>query len=273
MSLALPSHPNGVPAIRSRIAGRSVTLGRVLFVLVFRLAGFAAVQAVIAAGFALRGAPDPWGAAIAWWPLVAVIAGALTFSLLVWAARREGLRYVDLLSAQRGTVVRDVGWFLLLSIISGPVAYLPTLWLSGALFGDPQAASALMFRPLPPAWAIILFVAFPLSVALTELPAYFGYAMPRLEALAERSETAFLRRHSVSTAIIFPAFFLALQHIALPLLFDWRFMVWRVATFLPFALLLGIALHRRPRLLPYLMIGHFLIDLSSAYFFLALSRG
>jgi hypothetical protein len=48
-------------------------------------------------------------------------------------------------------------------------------------------------------------------------------------------------------------------------------MLWRILMFVPFALLLGLALHRRPSVMPYLVAGHFLIDLSSAYFFLAVS--
>jgi hypothetical protein len=273
MSTIAPAHPNTVPAIRPRAAAGRVTRGRVAFVLVLRLAGFAAVQALIAGLYALRGAADPWAASVAWWPLVAVIVSLLTAAVLTRAARREGLRYTDLLSISRGTARRDLLGFLVVMLLSGPLAYLPMQWLSAALFGDPQAASALMFQPLPPAWAAFLFIAFPLAVALTELPAYFGYVMPRLEALSGRSDSdqsASFLKGSLSAAVLLPVFFLAAQHATLPLIFDWRFIVWRVVMFLPFALLLGIALHRRPTLMPYLMAGHFFIDLSSAYFFLIL---
>jgi hypothetical protein len=274
MSLAVSYHPNAVPAIRPRTADGRLTRGRVVFTLVFRLLAFAAVQALIAAAFALGGRADPWSASVAWWPLVAVVVSLLTGALLIMNARREGLRYADLLNFQRGSVGRDILWAVLIGVLVGPVAYFPMLWLSDALYGDPQAASALMFRPLPPGWAAVLFVAFPLVVALTELPAYFGYVMPRLEALDGRAgerKGGFFREHVFAPAVLWPAFFLAAQHAALPLILDWRFIVWRLVMFLPFALVMGVAIHWRPRLLPYFMIGHFLIDLSSAYFFLALS--
>ena len=48
----------------------------------------------------------------------------------------------------------------------------------------------------------------------------------------------------------------------LPLLFDWRFVAWRALMFLPFALWMGFVIHRRPTTLPYLVIGHALLDLS-----------
>jgi hypothetical protein len=259
--MTVTAAPNSVPALAHRAADGRVTLGRARLVLVFRLVGFAAVQALIAGFFALRGTVDPWDASVGWWPLVATVVSLLTALLLFRVTRAEGIRARALLSARRETLRGDLLGLLIVIVLSGPIAYLPMLGLSAALWGDPQTGSAMMFRPLPPLWAAVLFIAFPLTVALTELPAYFGYAMPRLEALRGRSWAA----------VGWASFFLAAQHITLPLIFDWRFILWRLGMFLPFALLMGIALHRRPTLMPYLMAGHFLIDLSSAYFFLALS--
>lgn len=51
---------------------------------------------------------------------------------------------------------------------------------------------------------------------------------------------------------------------AMPLLFDVRFIAWRWLMFLPFAFMVGILLHWRPRLLPYLVIVHILIDTATA---------
>lgn len=269
MSIATPLSPNAVPAIRLRAAVGLVTRRRVNVALVFRLAGFAVVQALIAGWFVLRGADGPWAAAAGWWPLVAVVVSILTAVLLSRFTRHEGLRYVDLLNIRRDTWRGDLVGAFIVFLLSGPLAILPMQWLSTALFGNPQAASALMFRPLPPAWAAFLFIAFPLAVALTELPAYFGYAMPRLLALNGTADTGSLVKDSLTRAVLLPVFFLAAQHATLPLIFDWRFILWRVGMFLPFALLIGVALRRRPTLMPYLMAGHFLIDLSTAYFFLA----
>jgi len=268
--MSIPTaHLNHVPPARE-LAGRArVTWERVLLVLVFRLVGFGLFQALIAAVFALGGEAEPWAASVAWWPLSAIVVGAATLVLLNQVARREGMRYVDLIAARRDTVGRDLLWLLVVMLIAGPIAYLPMQGLSQALYGDPQAASALMFRPLPGWLAAAQLLLFPLATALSELPAYYGYVMPRLEGLSSRSETGFLRRNPVSIAMLLPALFLAAQHATLPLIFDWRFIVWRIAMFLPFALLLAFALHRRPSLLPYLMVGHFLIDLSTAWFVFA----
>jgi hypothetical protein len=57
----------------------------------------------------------------------------------------------------------------------------------------------------------------------------------------------------------------------MPLIFDGRFILWRALMFLPFALAVGLALNWRPRLMPYLMAGHALIDLSTVIILIQLS--
>ena len=99
-------------------------------------------------------------------------------------------------------------------------------------------------------------ILFPITQALIELPTYFTYIMPRME-----TDT-----HKKWAVIGVASFFLAFQHIAVLLIFDLRFILWRLLMFLPFALYLGIVIHWRPRLLPYLLIGHFLIDLSTVIY-------
>jgi len=59
------------------------------------------------------------------------------------------------------------------------------------------------------------------------------------------------------------AFFLAFQHCFLPFIPDSRFMLWRLGMYLPFALYAGLLLKLRPTLLPYFVITHALIDIST----------
>lgn len=61
------------------------------------------------------------------------------------------------------------------------------------------------------------------------------------------------------------------QHITLPLLFDVRFIVWRLLMFLPFALFLGLVIHWHKQLLPYLMVVHALMDLGTCILLITLS--
>ena len=69
-------------------------------------------------------------------------------------------------------------------------------------------------------------------------------------------------------ALVLASLGLSAQHMTLPLILDSRFILWRALMFLPFAVYLALLLKFRPRLLPYLMVSHFLIDLLalSTYF-------
>ena len=111
-----------------------------------------------------------------------------------------------------------------------------------------------LVRSLPLWAAYASLVLFPLTQGMAELASYFAYSMPRLESRGMRPWLA----------ITLPALALSLQHIAVPLLFDARFLLWRGLMFLPFAFFVGIVLHWRPRLLPYMAIVHVLMDLSFA---------
>ena len=125
-------------------------------------------------------------------------------------------------------------------------------WLGDAIVGSYDAAIAMMFRPLPP-WGLWLGLLFPLTIGFVELPTYFGYAMPRLE---RRLGSGWVAWALASVA-------LSLQHAALPLVFNGPYLLWRALMYLPFALYLGLVIKLRPRLLPFLMIGHALIDIGT----------
>lgn len=60
-------------------------------------------------------------------------------------------------------------------------------------------------------------------------------------------------------------YFLAVQHGTLPLIFDGRFIAWRVLMYLPFALSVGLLLRWRPQLLPYPVVVHGLLDMATAF--------
>lgn len=232
-----------------------------LATLVIRLALFAAFQALIALFFALQGTAAPWAASIAWWPLSVTLTGVANLLLLIWLFGREGLRYRDLLRFNRPTWKSDLRVLLGFSLLAGPIGYLPSVLGSQWLFGDAMGGPNLMFLPLPMWMAVASLIFLPVAIAISELPNYFAYAMPRLQVLSRRNWLG------LTLAVIF----LAAQHCAMPLIFDGPFLLWRFVSFLPFALLVGLVLNWRPRLLPYLMIVHWLIDIATAFSIFAVS--
>lgn len=221
--------------------------------LIVRTVIFAVIQGAVAGIFYLRDIPFAWDNSAAWWPITASLGSLATIALLIGLYRSEGSSYWALFRFQRQTFGVDLLTSLAILVVTVPVAMLPNILLAKGLFGDQQIALDMLIQPLP-LWAVILSLTlFPISIALSELPNYFAYVLPRLEA---RIKTPWL-------AVGLTSFWLAAQHVSLPLLPDIRFIIWRLAMFLPFALMLAVILRWRIRLLPYVVIIHGLMDLST----------
>lgn len=220
-----------------------------------RLVLFACWQMIIAVVLVLLRASDSWLAAAAWWPVTAALANLVCLGLLQDHYRQEGVRYWEIFRIQRQTVKKDLLILLGTLILAGPIAFLPNIAAATWLFGTQEAALELFLQPLP-VWGFVLAVSlFPVTMALTELPTYFAYCMPRLEAQTNRRWLA----------VLLPSFFLAAQHCTLPLIFDGRFIAWRLLMYLPFAVSVGLLLRWRPQLLPYLVVVHGLLDMTTAF--------
>lgn len=234
----------------------------VLAVVSLRLVGFAVAQALIALALVVAGRDDAWAASAPWWPLAATATSVATFLVVRALLHLEWKRYRDFFAVAtahlRGDLLVVVG-LVVLAVVLGLV---PNYALATVLYGDADVPFEILIQPLPH-WAAILTVAvFPVSIAATELPAYFGYARPRLEDLTGRPWVA----------VGVTAGFLALQHASLPLVFDYRFAAWRALAYLPLALVFALTLRWRPRLLLYLVVLHWLADLQAAMLVLAASR-
>lgn len=229
--------------------------------LISRLVLFFAAQSIFAVGFYMAGSAAAWEEGANWWPIAVAAANLVVLALLIRLFKAEGKRYWDIFRFERQHVKGDLLAVLGVTLLAAPVSYLPNILLGEWLFGSSEATLDLFIRPLP-LWAVYLSVlVFPLTQGVTELPTYFAYVMPRFKA------------HGMQKwlAISLPALMLGLQHIAVPLLFDMRFITWRALMYIPFAFLLGIAIHWRPRLLPYFVIIHVLMNMSLAPMFLAVA--
>jgi hypothetical protein len=219
-------------------------------------------QSLFALGFLIAGDETPWRAAADWWLGSFALAELVNLWLLARLARDEGLRLRDLYSFSRDTRAGDFKWLALALVGAAPLGFLPNVLLTQALWGDPELPAALTFRPLPIAAAWVLLGVFPIIHALTELPTYFGYVLPRLSAMTRPR-----------MALVLTAAVLSFQHLFLPLLFDWKYLVWRALMFLPFALWIGWIIHRRATVLPYLTIAHALLDVTLPIYVLQASMG
>jgi len=247
MDLSKPERKSSMPS--------NNTPWRMLFV---RTALFLVTQAFFTFGFFLVGSSSAWEQGANWWPLTVALADLICLILLIRIFTAEGKRYWDLFCINRSTLLGDLLALIGLTILVATFSYFPNIWLGQALFGSSEATLDLIVRPLP-VWAVYAAILlFPVGQGITELPTYFGYITPRLEAQGLNKWLA----------ISFPALMLGLQHIAVPLLFYTRFIAWRGLMFIPFAFVTGLGLYWRPRLLPYFIVVHALMNIAFVAMFL-----
>jgi hypothetical protein len=213
---------------------------------------FLLFQGLIALILMATGAQSAWDESARWWTFMAFLANVGSFYLLVRLYKAEGRNFLDTLRFSRSAWKTDLLWLLGFTVLGLPLAAAPREPLAAVIFGNAMIATKMLFQPLP-TWAFVLSFLFPLTIAFAELPTYFGYCMPRLGAQLKNGWLAW----------IIASFFLAAQHMFLPFILNGGFLLWRFGMFLPFALVTGLALKFRPRLMPYLVIGHALLDITT----------
>ena len=241
-----------MPILRS-----TTVVSRPWLMLVSRSILFLLFQGLIALILAATGTSSAWDESARWWTFMASFANFASLYLLIRVFNAEGKRFWDILRFSRETWKTDLLWFLGFSLIGMPIAAAPREPLAAAIFGDAATATNMLFRPLP-TWAFLASFLFPLTIAVAELPTYFGYVMPRLAEQLRNGWAAWL----------IASFFLAAQHMFLPLILDGGYMLWRLGMFLPFALFTGLILKFRPALLPYFMVVHALMDVTTVLVYL-----
>lgn len=212
-----------------------------------RLVLFALGQAVITTALA-----KPWDEAVPWWPVGIVVVNLLTIAFLIWLLGREEASYRAMITPGFARLQGEALSVLGLLALFVAIAMVPYFILTGLFFETEQQAVEMMYGKLPLPVSLALLLLFPVTIALAELPLYFGYLRPRIEKVSG----------SAMVAVGATAFFAAIQHMTMPLVFDWTFALWRGSMFVPFALFLAITLRTRPHLLGVFMIAHAFLDLS-----------
>lgn len=224
---------------------------------------FLAAQAFIALVLLFISGVSDWQASAAWWPMAVALADIICLYLLIHWYRNEGKKFFSEFKFHRASFWKDLGIMMLSLVIGGPLSVLPNILLSTWLFGNPEATLELFVGSLP-LWAVIISgILFPLGQALTEIPMYMRFIAPKLEI---KSPAGYGIKPWLAVGLA--SFFLSLQHITAPLVFDVRFILWRGLMYLPFAIYVGILIRWRPRLLPFICIIHWLMNLSFVFMYL-----
>jgi len=238
---------NSRAELLKRKGSAALTFKGPIVVLFARLAFAVLAQGLVAGIFALQSSSEPWRSAAPWWPVYGTLIDIGCLGLLWWFTRKEGLRLFGLISFDRRKWQRDVLIGVGLFAVSFPIATGGIFGSSLLVFGKPQAPTVYGNLSLLPALYSVLV--FPAIWGMTEEMTYNGYLLPRIQALSG----------SNILALVVVSFAWALQHIALPLTFDPRFMLFRFISFIPLALLWTVLYLRLRRLLPFI-VAHWGLD-------------
>jgi hypothetical protein len=237
---------NSKSMIQKRADSGQVTWKWPLVVVFARLFLALIVQGLIGL-LSFRSAPSPYLAAGKWWSVYGNLIDLGCFFLVTCQASKEGVRFRDLIDFDSHHLGRDILRGLLYILWVLPLAMIGILGFGMLLYGTPQAPSA--YSPLP-VWATIYgLVVFPVLWALMEQCTYQGYALPRLETALKHT----------GPAVLIVVFGWGIQHIALPLMSDMRFMLYRFLSFLPLAVVMILVYLRTRRLIPF-VVAHWAVD-------------
>jgi len=216
---------------------------RLLAVLSSRLIMFLLFQMIIALFL------SSMGGSAKYLPLSATLTNICSITILIFLLKEEKTSFLSLFRLHKEKTKTDLIWFVLLLVISVPLAIAPSLALSKLLWGNTDYYHQVLFQPVNRALLYFLLIAYPISTGLAELTTYFGYVMPRLKDHVK----------SPWIVIALPVMAFSIQHCTLPLVSEAKFILFRGLMYLLFSLVYGIAIYKRPSLLPWLAILQILI--------------
>lgn len=203
-----------------------------------------------------------WGESVKYWALSATLTNIASIVLLIVLFRQENISYFSVFRFQKTKWKVDLFWFLILLLASIPIAIIPSLALSTLLWGNTEYYHQVLFQPLKHQLVYFLLFAYPVTTGLVELATYFGYIMPRFKK--------YIKSQWLIVAV--PVLAFSLQHCTLPLVFETKFIFFRGFMYLLYALVYGIALYKRPSLLPWLAVLQLLIYILPMYTLLTISQ-
>ncbi|MFC1879416.1 type II CAAX prenyl endopeptidase Rce1 family protein [Chloroflexota bacterium] len=247
---------NSQVEIQQRVAAGKITWAGPLIMLAARSILAVICQALVASIF-YSGSVDAWDEAGRWWTVYGTVIDVGTLVLLVWLTRREGIRLFDLGNYSRKRWLRDVliglGLFIVIfpTLLFAPLTFLMTVFDVSPPMGV-----------LPLAGSLYSIIIWPVIWAFTEDNTYLGYSLPRLAALTGRTWIA----------VVVVVFFATLQHIFLPFRLEWRYLLTRFLSFVPFVIVYCLLYLRQRRLLP-IHILHWASNIISPLLALLMAAG
>ncbi|MDD2371939.1 MAG: CPBP family glutamic-type intramembrane protease [Firmicutes bacterium] len=181
-----------------------------------------------------------------WWSIIISIVNFFTLIMLYRLIKKENMSYRKMINWGKSNLKMSViVFYIFLIILIGMIG----MFLAGFLvYGDFPYLAIFMIKPIPFQLALINIFILPLTTTLAEDGLYLGYSVNRI--------------NNKWLAILLPAFFYALQHSFIPLLFDFSYMSYRFLSFLPLTIIFTFWYYKKRDPVP-IMISHFIINIGT----------
>lgn len=183
-----------------------------------------------------------------YWPIIFIVGNLLTLLIFDIILRRKDLSFFRFL-------------LNIMQTKTSKKEFLYTfLWMFGAGVGGMILISMLFFQGPPPdliysvswSWGLLYIIFFPTTAALSEIPFYYGFIDTSWKVK---------KSHSI-ILLLYIILVYGVQHAFLPLLWDIKFILFRIISFVPLMILIGIY-RRKNKSLKSVIIVHGLMDLST----------
>jgi hypothetical protein len=250
---------NSPQAMQARLAAGRLSLFGPLLMLFARSGFILLAQGLTFLVLTQRAVQNPAVAVRNWWSVYGTLADVGCLGLLLWLTRREGLRLPDLIGFVKSKLKTDILLGLGIFVIVFPI----TIIVFGRLamliaYGrpDPVFPEYTFIRTLPLLAVLYSRLLWWPLWSVTEEMTYNGYALPRLVAITK----------SPWAAVAIVSFFYSIQH-SFHSLATFQHGLYMFLLFVPLTIALGL-IYLRVRRLPPLIIGHWLMDLTSVLFML-----
>jgi len=223
-----------------------------IFALFSRLIFFTLVGVIILIILYTIPTVSPLQIIVVFWPIQVIFGNIFSFLLLYRLARREDIKFFDLMNFNREYLKKDLIILIVAFVPVFIVSYLGLNLTAFLIYGG--AAPEDMFLNIPLWIVIVAIILIPLTNPFVELTTYFAYSFQRIQVLSNKQWLA----------VILSGTFLALQHIGFPFVLDIRFIIWRFVSLIPLGLLMALIYLKVRRFYIYL-IGHFFLDLQLVF--------
>lgn len=189
-----------------------------------------------------------------WWTLILNICNIITIIILFHIYKKKNIRFPDLVNNK--SKQKNIREIFTWSIIIFLVGLLGMYVIGFIIYNQIPYTPEIIMQPIPIILAVLNIFILPLTTTIAEEGLYLGLGVNQI--------------NNKYKAIIIPTFFYALQHSFLPMILDYKYIIYRFCSFIPVILLMCIYFYKKRKLIP-VMAGHYVINLATVIQILIIS--